>query len=97
MRVYFKFYILRTKFETLIKCETKTIDICDEKDKLSKSQVKRILLSHLDENVYCLKGEWKETPGSLPCRSSFVTETNKCTRNFHQRFAADKTDPELCS
>lgn len=90
----------RTKFETLTKCVSKTLDICDENDKLSQSQIKSIVRSNLDENVYCLKGGLKETTassGSLPCSSSFVTDRNNCQRKFIQRFAANKTDPELCS
>lgn len=89
--IYFPFYILRTKFEALTKCVTKTLDICDENDLLSQSQILSIVRSSLDENVYCLKGGWKETTSSsgiLPCRSSFVTDAKNCPRNFNQRFAS---------
>ncbi|CAH3178843.1 unnamed protein product [Porites lobata] len=85
------------KFSELTRCVIKTVDICAG-DVLPQSQIESIVHKKFQETTFCLKG------GSNPvtsvgsrCRSSYSTDANNCLRTFHQTFAADKSDPELCS
>ncbi|KAM7428985.1 hypothetical protein ABFA07_020117 [Porites harrisoni] len=87
------------KFERLIACLTKTGDICAG-HYLSQSRIESLARKHFKENVMCLKGGY-EVPAipsvGSPCRSSFSTGATNCLRTFHHKFAANKSDPDLCS
>ena len=94
------FYLLHpgsAKFRELKRCVIKTVDICAG-DVLPQSQIESIVHRSFQETTFCLKGGSSPvTSVGSPCRSSYNTDANNCLRTFHQTFAANKSDPELCS
>ena len=99
LMVIFPFCIHSAKFKKLINCVIKTVDICVGKG-LPQSWIENLVHGNFKENTMCLKGG-REIPSLLSldylCNSSFIPAANNCSRTFHQKFAADKSDPELCS
>lgn len=87
------------KFKKLINCVIKTVEICVG-NVLPESWIVNLVHGNFKENTTCLKGG-REIPSLLSldylCNSSFIPAANNCSRNFHQKFDADKSDPELCS
>jgi len=83
-------------------CENNS-KICTE-GKLADSTVEGIVRQNgYSESTMCSGGslEIPTVPaalvGSLPCSSSFAADANDCLKTFHQKFAADKADPSLCT
>ena len=82
-------------------CVSKTIRICFD-DQVAESQIRGIVYQYFKENTLCLDGalEIPTVPPSslagLPCSASFGGDANACVRTFHEKFAADKSDPSLC-
>lgn len=95
-----KFYLLHpgsAKFRELTRCVIKTVDICAG-DVLPQSRIESIVHENIKEDTFCFKGGSNPTTSvGSPCRSSYNTDANNCLRTFHQTFAANKSDPELCS
>ena len=81
----------------MLKCVTKSADICVG-DRLSQSQIERIAHQNFNERKTCLKGGMEvptPTVGS-PCSSGFYANAGNCIKTFQQKFAANKSDPDLC-
>ena len=99
LMVIFPFCIHSAKFKKLINCVIKTVDICVGKG-LPQSWIENLVHGNFKENTMCLKGG-REIPSLLSldylCNSSFIPAANNCSRNFHQKFEADKSDHKLCS
>ena len=99
LMVIFPFCIHSAKFKKLINCVIKTVEICVG-NVLLESWIENLVHGNFKENTTCLKGG-REIPSLLSldylCNSSFIPAANNCSRNFHQKFDADKSDPELCS
>jgi len=85
------------KFSKLFKCVKKTVDICAG-DVLSDSTIDRLVRENFKESSVCVYGglQTPRTSVRSPCRSSFNVKANNCTKKFHQKFTADKSDPSLC-
>ena len=97
--VNFPCWILSAKFNVLTSCATKSAQSCAG-SVLSKSQIDNIIRESYKENIMCLEGgnaiPTMPTIGS-PCAPSFSTDADNCLRTFHEKFAANKADPDLCS
>ena len=82
-------------------CVSKTIHICFD-DQVAESQIRGIVYQYFKENILCLDGALEiptVSPSSLaglPCSASFSSDANACVKTFHEKFAADKSDPSLC-
>lgn len=87
------------KFNVLTSCATKSAQSCAG-SVLSKSQIDNIIRESYKENIMCLEGgnaiPTMPSIGS-PCAPSFSTDADNCLRTFHEKFAANKADPDLCS
>ena len=99
--VNFPCWILSAKFNVMINCMAKSAVSCYENLGLSESQIASIVRQSQHENTMCREGG-NEIPteppsGSRYCGKSYSTDPDSCMRTFHEKFAANKADPDLCS
>ena len=88
------------KYNRLVDCVSKSIQICFNHE-LPESQVRGIVYQSFKESALCtdgMAGIPTMPPGSagLPCSASFSSNADACVKTFHEKFAADKSDPSLC-
>ena len=88
------------KYNQLVDCVSKSIHICLDQE-LPESQVRGIVYQSFQESALCIDGIAEiptMPPGSagLPCSASFSSDADACVKTFHEKFAADKSDPSLC-
>ncbi|XP_020632950.1 uncharacterized protein LOC110069751 [Orbicella faveolata] len=88
------------KFNQLLDCVSKSIHICVN-DELPESQIRGIVYRSFKESTLCIDGMTgipTMPPGSagLSCSASFSSDADACVKTFHEKFAADKSDPSLC-
>ncbi|KAJ7388880.1 hypothetical protein OS493_035220 [Desmophyllum pertusum] len=87
-----------SKYNQMANCTIKTLKICTG-DQLSHKQIEGIVRQSFKEVALCSDGaiEVPTLPSvGSPCSASFSTEANACVKTFHEKFAADKSDPSLC-
>ena len=96
------FYCLHSSanYEQSVDCVSKSVQICTN-HQLSESQIRGIVYKSHKESTLCLDGIAAiptMPPGSegLPCSASFSSNAEACVRTFHEKYAADKSDPSLC-
>ena len=97
--VNFPCSILSAKLRVMTSCATKSFQYCAGKV-LSKSEIDTIIRNSYKENTTCLEGGNAiptMPPISSPCGKSLSTDADNCMRTFHEKFAANKADPDLCS
>ncbi|KAL9960748.1 hypothetical protein ACROYT_G034241 [Oculina patagonica] len=75
--------------------------ICTD-NQLPESQIRGIVHRSFKENPLCFDGGIEiptMPPQSIdsPCSASFSADANTCVRTFHEKVAADMSDPSLCS
>ena len=63
---------------------------------LSPSQFNDIVNQSFPQNEICEKGELSAPSLGSLCKSTFTSKANNCLKNYHQKFASDKSDPALC-
>ena len=81
-------------------CATKSAQSCAGNVLSNKSQIDNIIRESFKENTMCLEGGNAiptMPPIGSPCDRSFSTDAYNCLRTFHEKFAANKADPDLCS
>ncbi|KAL9960749.1 hypothetical protein ACROYT_G034242 [Oculina patagonica] len=89
------------KYNQVVNCVTKTVQICTD-NQLPESQVRGIVHQSFKENPLCFEGGVEpptmppQSVGS-PCSASFSADANACVKTLHEKYAADKSDPSLCS
>lgn len=86
------------KYHQLVDCVSKSIQICTD-DKLLESQIRGIVYQSFKENTLCFDGAVEiptMPPIGSPCSASFSSDADACVKTFHEKFAADKSDPSLC-
>ncbi|XP_078343523.1 uncharacterized protein LOC144629183 [Oculina patagonica] len=87
------------KYNQMVNCVVKTLKICHG-DVLSDSQLEGIVRQNFKEDELCSNGglEVPTMPPLIgsPCSGSFSSEANTCAKTFHEKFAANKSDPSLC-
>ena len=81
-------------------CATRSAQSCAGNVLSNKSQIDNIIRESYKENTMCLDGGNAiptMPPIGSPCDKSFSTDAYNCLRTFHEKFAANKADPDLCS
>ena len=87
------------KYKQFLDCVSKSLQTCFN-HQLSESVIRGIVSQSFKESTLCLDGIAEiptMPPGSAsPCSASFSSNVDACVRTFHEKFAADKSDPSLC-